>query len=124
MENTRFFKFAESLNPLKACCCQSPLSPAIRQRSPGLVRVRTVSTVTNPCVCNSLSRARTFRDVAMVLMLSARTSRMENGSRGHFAVSVSEARASIGRYLNLYNHRRPHSSLDGMTPDQAYSRST
>jgi putative transposase len=26
----------------------------------------------------------------------------------------------IGRYLNLYNVRRPYSSLDGMTPDQAY----
>ena len=35
--------------------------------------------------------------------------------------SVSEARASIGRYFNFYNGRRPHSSLDGMTPDQAYS---
>ena len=33
---------------------------------------------------------------------------------------VSEARASIGRYLNFYNGRRPHSSLDGTTPDQAY----
>jgi putative transposase len=34
--------------------------------------------------------------------------------------SVSEARASIGRYLDFYNARRPHSNLDGMTPDQAY----
>jgi putative transposase len=34
--------------------------------------------------------------------------------------SVSEARASIGRYLDFYNRRRPHSSLDGGTPDQAY----
>ena len=34
--------------------------------------------------------------------------------------SVSEARASIGRYLDFYNQRRPHSSLDGTTPDQAY----
>jgi putative transposase len=33
---------------------------------------------------------------------------------------VSEARTSIGRYLNFYNGRRPHSSLDGTTPDQAY----
>ena len=33
---------------------------------------------------------------------------------------VSEARASIGRYLNFYNGRRPHSSLDGATPDHAY----
>jgi putative transposase len=34
--------------------------------------------------------------------------------------SVSEARTSIGRYLDFYNRRRPHSSLDGATPDQAY----
>jgi len=37
--------------------------------------------------------------------------------------SVREARASIGRYLNFYNGRRPHSSLDGATPDQAYFNS-
>ena len=30
--------------------------------------------------------------------------------------SVSEARSSIGRYLDFYNGRRPHSSLDGTTP--------
>jgi putative transposase len=34
--------------------------------------------------------------------------------------SVSEARASIGRYLAFYNGRRPHSSLGDQTPDQAY----
>ena len=34
--------------------------------------------------------------------------------------SVGEARNSIGRYLDFYNGRRPHSSLDGSTPDQAY----
>jgi putative transposase len=34
--------------------------------------------------------------------------------------SVAEARASIGCYLDFYNSRRPHSSLDGMTPDRAY----
>ena len=30
--------------------------------------------------------------------------------------NVSEARASIGRYLDFYNARRPHSSLDGRRP--------
>lgn len=34
--------------------------------------------------------------------------------------SVAEARASIGRYLDFYNRKRPHSSLDAQTPDQAY----
>ena len=33
---------------------------------------------------------------------------------------IPMARASIGRYLGFYNTRRPHSSLDGKTPDQAY----
>jgi putative transposase len=35
--------------------------------------------------------------------------------------SVSEARESIGRYITFYNGRRPHQSLDGATPNQAYS---
>lgn len=38
----------------------------------------------------------------------------------HAYQSVGEARASIGRYLGFYNTRRPHSSLDRQTPDQAY----
>jgi putative transposase len=33
---------------------------------------------------------------------------------------VSEARTSIGRYIGFYNGTRPHSSLGGPTPDQAY----
>ena len=38
----------------------------------------------------------------------------------HAYDKVSQARASIGRYLDFYNRRRPHSSLDAATPDQAY----
>jgi putative transposase len=38
----------------------------------------------------------------------------------HAYDSVSEARASLGRYFEFYNQRRPHASLDGSTPDQAY----
>ena len=34
--------------------------------------------------------------------------------------AVSEARASIGRYLGFFNARRPHSSLAAKTPDQTY----
>jgi len=38
----------------------------------------------------------------------------------HAYDSVGEARRSIGRYLDFYNRRRPHSSLDRKTPDEAY----
>jgi len=34
--------------------------------------------------------------------------------------SVAEARTSIGRYLDFYNRKRPHSSLDARSPDLAY----
>jgi len=34
--------------------------------------------------------------------------------------SVAQARASIGRYLDFYNRKRPHSSLSARTPDLAY----
>ena len=38
----------------------------------------------------------------------------------HAYRDVPEARAGIGQYLGFYNTKRPHSSLDGQTPDQAY----
>jgi len=34
--------------------------------------------------------------------------------------TVSEARASIARYMTFYNARRPHSSIGDQTPDEAY----
>ncbi len=34
--------------------------------------------------------------------------------------SVTEARASLGRYFDFYNGRRPHSTHGGRTPDLAY----
>ena len=33
--------------------------------------------------------------------------------------SVAEARASIGRYLEFHNRKRPRSSLNAKTPDHA-----
>lgn len=34
--------------------------------------------------------------------------------------SVSEAKASLARYLDFYNARRPHSRLDDLAPDRVY----
>jgi len=38
--------------------------------------------------------------------------------RGYDTVSV--ARQALAKYFDFYNRRRPHSTLDGMTPDTAY----
>lgn len=38
----------------------------------------------------------------------------------HAYDSVAHAKISLGRYLDFYNTRRPHSSLDRKTPDQVY----
>ena len=34
--------------------------------------------------------------------------------------SVSDAKANLGVYLDFFNTRRPHQSLDGKTPDTIY----
>jgi putative transposase len=41
----------------------------------------------------------------------------------HAYESVSEAKAGIARYVNFYNGRRPHRSLDRRTPDAVYFKS-
>lgn len=38
----------------------------------------------------------------------------------HAYDSVSQAKASLAQYLGFYNSGRPHSSLDGQTPDSVY----
>ena len=38
----------------------------------------------------------------------------------HAYESVSQARTGIGRYIDCYNTRRPHSSLQARTPDVVY----
>ena len=41
----------------------------------------------------------------------------------HGYESVTAAREGIGRYVGFYNERRPHSALDGATPDTVYFNS-
>ena len=41
----------------------------------------------------------------------------------HAYESVHEARHALTRYFGFYNQRRPHSSLDGQTPDTVYFNS-
>ncbi len=36
------------------------------------------------------------------------------------AIDSGQIKASLGTYLNFYNTRRPHQSLDGQTPDTIY----
>ena len=38
----------------------------------------------------------------------------------HAYDSVSQAKASLAKYIGFYNSGRPHSSLDGRTPDDVY----
>src|ERR1700730_7750475 len=38
----------------------------------------------------------------------------------HAYDSVGQAKASLGRYLDFYNSKRPHSSLAARTPDRTY----
>ena len=61
-----------------------------------------------------------WRDNIFVERLWRRTIKYEEVYLRAYA-SVPEARASIGRYIDgFYNARRPHSSLDRRTPDEAY----
>jgi putative transposase len=38
----------------------------------------------------------------------------------HAYDSVGHAKAGLARYIAFYNARRPHSSLDKLTPDEFY----
>ena len=39
----------------------------------------------------------------------------------HMPETGSQARAAIGDWINFYNHERPHSTLNGRTPHEAYN---
>lgn len=66
--------------------------------------------------CNASVRPARNRDSTVRVNFD----RLIMSRAGPLFQSVSEARASIGHYLDFYTGRRPHSSLDDMTPDKAY----
>ena len=39
----------------------------------------------------------------------------------HAPETGSQARAAIGRWIDFYNHERPHSTFNGHTPDEVYN---
>jgi putative transposase len=58
--------------------------------------------------------------VRLMLVYRIEISMDGRGSWRDNAFVVREAPESIGRYLEFYNRKRPHSSLGGQAPDQAY----
>jgi len=77
-----------------------------------------IGTLTKNCIDISMDGKGAWRDNVFVERLWRSVKYEEVYLKAYD--SVSEARTSIGCYLDFYNRRRPHSSLDGITPDQAY----
>jgi hypothetical protein len=49
--------------------------------------------------------------------------RYNNEAYTYYAFETgSEARAGIARWIDFYNHQRPHSSLGGITPTMHYEQ--
>lgn len=115
-------------NTMDADFCVAALEEAIvRHGKPGIFNTDQGSQFTGAAftgvladngVAISMDGRGAWRDNVFVERLWRSVKYEEVYLRGYD--SVSEARASIGRYLDFYNGRRPHSSLDGATPDQAY----
>ena len=77
-----------------------------------------IKVLKNATIAISMDGKGAWRDNVFVERLW-RTIKYEEGYL-HAYRDVPEARAGIGQYLGFYNTKRPHSSLDGQTPDQAY----
>jgi putative transposase len=77
-----------------------------------------IKTLKDAKICISMDGKGAWRDNVFVERLW-RTIKYEEVYL-HAYTDVPEARAAIGKYLTFYNSKRPHSSLDRRTPDQAY----
>jgi len=114
-------------NSLESSFCVEVLEEALSQRRPEIFNtdqgsqftgVAFTSLLASHGIAISMDGKGAWRDNVFVERLWRSVKYEEVYLRAY--ESVSEARSSIGRYLDFYNRRRPHSSLDDRTPDQAY----
>jgi putative transposase len=77
-----------------------------------------IKTLKDAKICISMDGKGAWRDNVFVERLW-RTIKYEEVYLRAYA-DVPEARVAIGKYLTFHNSKRPHSSLDRQTPDQAY----
>ena len=108
--------------------CLEALSEALaRHGRPAIMNTDQGSLFTSVAVLTALQDAKiaismdgkgAWRDTVFVERLW-RTVKYEEVSLRAYR-RVSEARRGLDRYVAFYNRRRPHSSLGGQTPDQAY----
>ena len=99
------------------------LTRTILEHVAGRVPVIVTTTHFSTKVCAERSRRAQDMGAAMVMVMPpyhGATFRVGEPQIHAFYAGVSDARASIGRYLAFYNGRRPHQSLGPQTPDQAY----
>ena len=124
---SRYVLSWEISNTLDVYFCLSALDKALRKGKPKIFNTDQGSQFTGEAftgvlasngIAISMDGKGAWRDNVFVERLWRSVKYEEVYLRAYD--SVAEARCSIGRYLDFYNRRRPHSSLDGMTPDQAY----
>jgi putative transposase len=77
-----------------------------------------VKVLSSNCIAISMDGRGSWRDNVFVERLWRTIKYEEVYLRAY--ESVSDARTSITRYLDFYNRKRPHSSLDRRTPEEAY----
>ena len=113
---------------MEAAFCVEALEEALaRHGRPEIFNTDQGSQFTSLEFTGMLTAASVSISMEMAKMPGATTSSSSgcgarSNTRGSICAptTVSEARASIARYLAFYNGGRPHSSLDGRTPDEVY----
>ena len=108
-------------NTMDASFCVEALEEALAQYGP-------------PEIFTSLEFSQTLKDAGVEILMDGKGRWMDNvfierlwRSLKYECVYLhdfeagSEARASLGWWIDFYNAERPHSSLDDRTPDEAYS---